>query len=137
MSVLLYLRGNCVFPPPLYQGSPLSLPLTFTCPHHFREAWVNTSRRYCLGGISDYKNPSPYDCWIFFTQLSPIFNKCLLHLMINFRYSNFIQKKLSTNKWRKKILSKSFIQKMFYPEITWLILNAFVSTVDMTYPKWL
>ena len=31
----VHLRGICVFPRPLYQGSPLSLPLTFTCPPLF------------------------------------------------------------------------------------------------------
>ena len=40
-------RGIWVFLPPFYQGSPLSLPLTFTCPL-FWAAWGNTSQRCCL-----------------------------------------------------------------------------------------
>ena len=41
----------------LLPDSPLSLPLTFTCPLHFWAAWSNTSQRCCLAGISDLKKP--------------------------------------------------------------------------------
>ena len=62
MFLLLYVhsRGIWFFLPPFYQGSPLSLPLTFTCPLHLWGAWANTSQGCCLAGISDWKNPTPY-----------------------------------------------------------------------------
>ena len=43
--LLLYVhsRGKWFFPPLFYQGSPLSLSLTFTCPPYFWAAWVDTS----------------------------------------------------------------------------------------------
>ena len=49
----LFERGKFFHLPPFYQDSPLSLPLTFTCPPCFWAAWVVTSLWGCFAWASD------------------------------------------------------------------------------------
>ena len=66
MYTWVFERGNFFYLPLVYQGSFLSLPVSFTCPHCFWAACVVTSRWCCFAWVSDLKNPTLY----YFTPLT-------------------------------------------------------------------